>query len=390
STLDLSVLLRQVIGAAMELTETEAASILLIDPHSGELRFEAITSAERSEMEGIVVPVEGSIAGWIVTHAAPLIVPDVTRDTRFFRAVDQRTTFVTRSLLGVPLRTREKTIGVLEAINKRHGSFRDEDVLALEALAAQAAVAIQNARLFQQSDLIAEMVHELRTPLASLTASCHLLQRPELPEDRRLEIVHTIQAETARLTQMTSDFLDLARLESGRARFRRELFNLPELIMECVGIVQPQAGERDLTMRVELADDLPRPEGDRGKIKQVLLNLLTNAVKYNCDFGHILVRARVQEQALHVEVEDSGRGIAPDDLPHVFEKFYRVTDAEGWTQGTGLGLPIAQKIVENHGGQLTVRSTPGEGTTFAFTLPLPAPAAAPIITRQPGQRLPRR
>lgn len=373
-THDLPELLRQIIDAATELTDTEAASILLIDPRTHELRFEASNSVDTASMEDIVVPREGSIAGWIVSHGEPVVLNDVTQDSRHYQVVDQQMDFTTRSLLGVPLTTREKTIGVLEALNKRDaGLFTQDDVEVLQTLAAQAAVAIESARLFQQSDLIAEMVHELRTPLAALSATVHLLQRPDVPEAKRAELVSTIQRETNRLTTMTSDFLDLARLESGRARFHRQPFDVVELIGECIGVVEPQASAQ----RVSLQTDLPAKaviiEADRAKIKQVLLNLLTNGIKYNRENGAVSVRASAQGARLSVSVADTGRGISPDALPHIFEKFYRVPDSEGWTQGTGLGLAIARRIVEVHGGDMQVESSLGVGATFTFRLPLPGP-----------------
>ncbi|MBI3361265.1 MAG: GAF domain-containing sensor histidine kinase [Chloroflexi bacterium] len=369
STLELPALLRQIIEAARELTHTEAASILLIDPRTGELRFEASTQVDTSQMDSIMVPKEGSIAGWIVSHDEPLVIADVTQDPRHYQQVDKKVDFVTRSLLGVPLKTRDKTIGVLEAINKRGGGFSPDDADTLEILAAQAAVAIETARLFQQSDLVAEMVHELRTPLAALTATSHLLLRSDLPEERRAEFVRTIQQETLRLTSMTSDFLDLARLESGRARFVRAPFAMPELVAECVGIIQPQAHDRSIALRVEVPDVPRTVSGDRAKIKQVVLNLLTNAIKYNREGGTIVVRGAGDQNSYELSVADTGKGIPPDSLPRIFEKFYRVADTEGWTQGTGLGLAIAKKIVETHGGEMTVESQVGVGATFRFTLP---------------------
>ena len=372
STLDLNKLLRKIIDAARELTDTEAASIMLFDPRSGELRFEATTNQVSAELEGIVIPVEGSIAGWIVTHSQPLVVPDTSKDPRWSQVVDQRISFVTRSILGVPLVTREKTLGALEAINKREGFFSDDDVVTLQTLAAQAAVAIVNARLFQQSDLISEMVHELRTPLAALTATSHLILRPELPDAKRLELITTIQRETGRLSQMTTDFLDMARLESGRMRFNREVFDVAELIQECVEVVRPQAAGRSLTLQTQIASAPKTLESDRGKVKQVLLNLLTNACKYNRDHGAIRVSTQVAPDAYYrVVVADTGKGIPPEAMAHMFEKFYRVADTENTTTGTGLGLPIARKIIEALGGEMGVKSTPGVGSTFYFTLPLP-------------------
>ncbi len=372
STLDLPKLLNQIVLAAAELTDTEAASIMLFDPTSGELRFEAATNLSDSGLLGVVVPVEGSIAGWIVTHAEPLVVPDTAQDPRWSHQIDQRTAFITRSILGVPLVTRGKTLGALEALNKRAGTFTEEDVNVLKTLAAQASVAIVNARLFQQSDMISEMVHELRAPLTSLTAASQLLLRPDFPADRRDQIIRTIQSETGRLAQMTTDFLDMARLESGRMRFTIEAFKLPDLVHECLEVVQTQAAARGIRFAVQLPPDLPHPESDRGKIKQVLLNLLTNAVKYNRDNGLVTIAAAVSPDAAlcTVSVTDTGKGIPPDAMPRMFEKFYRVPDSERTVVGTGLGLPIAKKMVEMLGGEMGVRSTYGEGSTFYFSLPV--------------------
>ena len=370
STLDLPSLLQTIILAATELTATEAASILLLDPHTGQLRFEATTRAGPADMEHITVPLSGSIAGTIFTTCKPLIITDATADPRHFRQVDSQTAFLTRSILGVPLIHKDKPIGVLQALNKQGAdSFDDSDMQMLETLAAQAAVAIVNARLFQQSDLIAEMVHELRTPLAALTATSHILARPDLPAERRTEFVGTMREETDRLTRMTTEFLDLAKLESGRARFDRQEFDMAELAHECVAIVFPQADSKDVAIHEQMFG-LPLVNADRGKIKQVLLNLLTNAIKYNREGGGIYVSGEVIGDRMKVAVRDTGKGIPPESLPRIFEKFYRVPDSEGWSQGTGLGLAIATRIAESHGGKMIVESVVNVGTTFSFTVPV--------------------
>jgi len=371
STLELGKLLRKIIEAAKELTDSEAASIMLVDPSTGELRFEAATNMEEI-MLGIVIPVEGSIAGWIVTHSEPVVVPDTGQDSRWSQKVDQQTSFVTRSILGVPLVTRDKSIGALEALNKRTGTFNQDDATTLQTLSAQAAIAIINARLFAQSDQIAEMVHELRTPLNSLSASTHLLLRPELPTERRSEIIKTMQRETLRLSQMTTDFLDLAKLESGRMRFTKENFDVRELTDECADVVRQQAAARGIAIQCHVAPAPQTLESDRGKIKQVILNLLTNAIKYNRENGGIIVSTYVTSDSYYsVSVADTGKGIPPEAMAHMFEKFYRVADTENTATGTGLGLPIARKIIEALGGEMGAKSTPGVGSTFYFTLPLP-------------------
>jgi signal transduction histidine kinase len=224
------------------------------------------------------------------------------------------------------------------------------------------------------------MVHELRTPLAALKASTTLLLRPDLPDNRRHDIIVTMQRETDRLTRMTTDFLDLARLESGRARLENAAFDVLGLIDESVEIVNQQASERNVTIHtpteggaaVELL-------GDRGKVKQVLLNLLTNAIKYNKENGEIYVTvsmpgdANARDAMVRLEVRDTGRGISDDNKQRMFEKFFRAADTAGYTQGTGLGLVIAKKIVEAHGGEMGFDSTLDVGTVFHFTLPVAAP-----------------
>lgn len=376
STLDLGALLNRIVQAATELTGTQEASILLLDPATGELRFEAASNLSRSSMAALPVPMEGSLAGWVVTHGVPELVEDARSDARWFANVDKRLSFTTRDLLAVPMKLHEQVIGVVEAINKRDEQpWTQEDVETLTALANQAATAIQNARLFQQTDFIAEMVHELRTPLAALHASASLLQRPTLPEPVRREIVATLQTETERLTQMTNDFLDLARLESGRTQLELRPCDLLEAVNDCVGLVSPQATERGITIAVH--GSALSVTADRAQIRQVLLNLLTNAIKYNREHGHILCHvARYDERSggpapyAVVSVQDTGPGLSEEDRQSVFDKFFRAPSAARTTTGTGLGLSIARRIVEAHGGEIWVESEPGVGTTFAFTLPL--------------------
>lgn len=363
-------LLRRIISAAMELIDTETASILLMDAATGELRFELAANMDQ-EMSNIVVPMDGSIAGWVVTHGEPRVIADVSQEPSFFRNVDDILDFHTSNVLAVPLRTHQKVIGALEAVNKRDGApFNGEDVRVLMTLAGQAAIAIENARLFQQSDFMAEMVHELRTPLASLRTSTVLLQRGTL-DDEQHEILSIMQNETERLIHMTSDFLDLARLESGRMRLDHDRFEVDKLAHECINVVQAQAQDRGVTITTELEALIA--EGDRGKIKQVLLNLLTNAIKYNRENGGIHVKTttsfRHDQPSVEFSVADTGNGISREDQQSLFQKFFRVAETAGTVQGTGLGLAISKYIVEAHGGSIWIESEPGVGSTFYFTVP---------------------
>lgn len=368
--LDLEGLLQRIVEAAQELTDCEAASLLLYDPKSQHLYFEAATNAL---MEGVgrqTVPTESSIAGWVFSHAEPLLVEDALTDPRFFREMDVLTRFQTRSVLGVPLRTQDKTLGVIEAVNKRKGRFDDQDIRILQALAAQAAIHIENSRLFQQSDVVSEMVHELRTPLAALLAASYLLQRPDLPRDQLEKLGGSIYSEVKRLNEMATDFLELARLESGRTRFTREPVDLAGLVRECLEVVRPQAEAERLRLEGVFAPEVGPVFGDRNRLKQVVLNLLTNAVKYNQKGGLIRVAVSVEGSHAVLAVTDTGRGIPPESLPHMFERFYRVPDQEGATTGSGLGLAIAKRIVDANRGTIEIESEVGRGSTFTVRLPV--------------------
>jgi signal transduction histidine kinase len=369
STLDLDSLLRHIGQVAADLCSGEAASILLYDESKNVLYFHATTNLDELIMRNLVVPVESSIAGWIVMNRQPIIIGDTQHDPRHFNQVARATNVTTKSLLGVPLITKEKIIGVLEVINKQHGEFDLDDQDILSALGNQAAVAIENARLFMQSDLISELVHELRTPLTSLNTASRLLLRKETSEATRQMVVEAIIKETNRLNEMTTAFLDLSRLESGRVQLNYQDVDIQDLLQECYSLTRVKAAEKGLDIRLEIPEDLPLLRLDPNKIKQVVLNLLSNAVKYTPAPGKVIMSGWISDGDLVIEVADSGDGIASENLKHIFEKFYRVSASETIAQGTGLGLSICKKIVEMHRGNLQVDSTVGVGTTFTVTLP---------------------
>jgi signal transduction histidine kinase len=314
---------------------------------------------------------DSSIAGWVVQHNESVVIEDVEENDRHFKQADIGIT--TRSLLAVPLSVKGQVIGVLNALNKAKGqSFDEDDVNVLTILAAQAAVAIENARLFQQSDLLTEVVHELRTPLTSIRGYSKMLLLAEgIDQEKKLEFAETIHREAVRLGQMLNDFLDLARLESGRTHMAQELVNMSEVISQTLAILQPQAAERQVSITLQVPETLPTLIGDPDRLKQVMVNLVSNAVKYNHEGGRVDIEVQVGEDELNVTVRDTGRGIAEEDLAHIFEKFYRVDDPEQQAKGTGLGLSITRRIVEAHGGTIGVQSVKGQGSTFSFTLPLP-------------------
>jgi len=369
STLELDILLNRIIRAAVDITEAQAASILLYDDASRQLHFQVATDMDQPLMRGLVVPLEGSIAGWIVANRQPVRISDAKEDPRHFGMIEKVTHYATKSLLGVPLITKDKVIGVLEALNKQGGKFTETDETLLSVLGAQAAVAIENARLFQQSDLIAIFVHEVRTPLSAITTATFLLLRPEISQEERDEIVQNIHDEACRLNTLASSFLDLARMESGRVQFHSRQFELRALLVECKKVMQSKADEDGIQINIEIPADFPVFEADRDKLKQLILNLLSNAIKYNRPNGLVTLSASAEKKEFILAVQDTGIGIQEKALPNLFQKFYRVQDAEGKPTGTGLGLSICKQIVQGHGGRIEVHSQLAEGTTFTIHLP---------------------
>jgi signal transduction histidine kinase len=370
STLDLKQLLDLVIDAATELTDSEGASILLLESVTGRLKFAAASGI--SPPAELIVPLEGSVAGWIVQHGQPLVLDDVQADERHYQGIDLITHFVTRSLLGVPLTTRGRVIGVLEAINKQGGTaYTPQDIVTLRALATQAAVAIDNAHLFQQSDLVAEIMHELQTPLMSLTNAIETLGQPQLPQVQQAEIMRLARLELQRLTEMTREMLDFARLESGRIAFARERIELVQLTTDVLTMLRPLAD----TYHVSFDLDLPAHSlffvGDASRFKQLLLNLASNAVKYNRPGGRVTVKLTQEADQLILAVSDNGPGIPAEAQERLFERFFRLPDREGFSDGYGLGLAIVKRIVEEYGGRIQVDSQLDLGTTFRCLIPIP-------------------
>ena len=372
SELDLNILLSKIVRAACEVTDAKEASILMYDPNKKTLYFQAATNLDSHLKRGTIVPLNESIAGWIVNHQKPLIVDNPQKDKRHFNYIGKITNIECSSLLGIPLISKGNVIGVLEVINKRAGGFNKEDEDVLLALGAQATVAIENSRLFLQSDLIGEFVHEIRTPLSALSAAAHLLKSNRVHEDQKKKMIGILEAEIEALSDMSSSFLDLARLESGRKQYNVNEFDIRDLLIECHEIVINEAHKLNLLFILDLPDTLPRIRGDRKQLKQAFINLLNNAVKFNKIEGEIILKAKAIQDQLVIIISDTGLGIPEDERSKIFEKFYRVRSHRDQVPGTGLGLSVVKQIIHGHGGEIDFTSEVDVGTTFTITLPCEA------------------
>lgn len=363
-------LLEMIADAAAELTGSAMAMLLLLDPNVGEFRL--APGRVGREKTDLSIPIEGSAGGWVLRHGEPLVLDQGAPELDQFIEARLAGEPPAKNLAAVPLRTRGRILGVLE-VSHKHGAdgFDAQDVYTLRALASLAATASDNSHLLQQTDLIAEFMHEVKTPLMAVTAASELLAR-DLHGKKQVELIEMIQRETMRLSSMAQDFLDLSRLEAGRAQITRKPVDLAEIIYDVVRLQEPQAAARDISITVEVDGDLPVITGDYDRLRQVFLNLTSNAIKYNEEGGRIVINACQRDEELEVEITDTGPGIATENLPHLFERFYRIPDSEGFTKGTGLGLSIAARLMREHGGRIEVQSELGRGSTFRCYLPLQA------------------
>jgi len=219
-------------------------------------------------------------------------------------------------------------------------------------------------------DFISNISHELRTPLASLKALTETLQTGALSDPEVApRFLDRMVTEVDALTQMAQELLDLSRIESGQVDLNLQLVSPQELLQSATERMKMQAERVGLDLRVECNDEISNLRADPSRLEQVLVNLIHNAVKFTRPGGKVILFAEPAEGAVQFAVEDTGIGIPSDDLPRIFERFYRVDKSRSGS-GTGLGLSIARHIVEAHGGKIWADSVEGQGSTFFFTIPL--------------------
>jgi len=218
-------------------------------------------------------------------------------------------------------------------------------------------------------DFVSNVSHELRTPIASVKALAESLQEGALDDPSvAKDFLSRIDSEADKLAQMVQELGELSRIESGEAPLRKETVSIVEVIGRAVQRLKAQADRAGLDMGIHIPTDLPMVTADRDRVEQVLVNLIHNAIKFTPLGGNIQISAESEDSMIVVSVADSGVGIPADDLPRIFERFYKADKARSGG-GTGLGLSIAKHIVEAHGGRIWAESTEGKGSTFYFTLP---------------------
>lgn len=386
STLHLEPLLQIIIQSATELTDTEACSIMLLDKNTGELRFAAATGDRDNVLKKMLVPLDNSIAGWVIRKNRPLLIRDARKDPRWHSGVDESTDFQTRSLLGVPLKLRDKTIGVMELVNKKgDAGFNEDDIQIATTLSAQAAIAIENARLLDElqqayrdlseierlkNDFVSIASHELRTPLAVILGYATFL-RDNL-KGKASEQLDVVLSSAMRLRALIDDMVNLRHIQTGDLQLQRSIFSLKALILEAVEEFSELASgkQQTLTTRFIPPNDPLNIDADRQRIYLVLANLLSNAIKFTPAKGRIHVQAELKGHRYWVSVIDTGIGIPKSEYERIFNQFYQVEPPlTRRYQGMGIGLSIAKGMVEEHQGRIWVESVVNKGSKFTFVLP---------------------
>jgi two-component system phosphate regulon sensor histidine kinase PhoR len=221
-------------------------------------------------------------------------------------------------------------------------------------------------------EFVGNISHELRTPLAAIKAIVDTLRDGAINDpEAATDFVNRLDVEVDGMTQMVSELIELSRIETGKIKLKLEPLNLNLLAEEVIARLGPQADRQQVSLSAELASGLPAVQVDKERIKQVMMNIIHNAIKFTATGGKVIVSTRLDGELVTTQVSDTGIGISREDLPHIFERFFKA-DKSRSTSGTGLGLAIAKHTVQIHGGSVWVQSEEGKGSTFGFSLPLKA------------------
>jgi signal transduction histidine kinase len=365
----------------------ERLAVVLLEGDRTEVMASAGTFAGEVFPPGTVRPIAGSVFDEIMAGKPTVIRRDMQEDRSYPEDEDFAAAGL-RSRVVAPLAIAGRILGVLTIARAEPDAFTPTEVEMITLLGRQVATAVENIRMYEaerkaaeelrrlsalRADFVSLVSHELRGPMASVIGCAQTLRRRwrELAPAQRESFLALIEGETARLAALIGDVLDTSRIEAGTFPFHFAQVDIEELVQEAAEVVS--LGQDDVALRTHVASPLPPVRGDRDRLRQLLLNLLTNAVKYTVAGDEVEVEAATEDGALAVSIRDHGPGIPFEQQRLVFEKFGRVNHGGKSTPGAGLGLFIARSIAEAHGGTLVVESEPGAGATFTLRLPLARP-----------------
>ena len=388
STFDLQTVLQTLVGSAARLCEADKATITR---QKGGVFYRAESYGFSSEFMDYVktIPVEperGSVTGRALLEGKVIHIPDVQADPEYTFAEAQRLGGF-RTILGIPMLREGIPIGVFALARSEVRPFTEKQIELVTTFADQAAIAIENVRLFDEiqdksrqlevasqhkSQFLANMSHELRTPLNAILGYTELMADGAYgePSEKMLGILKRLEANGRHLLGLINDVLDLSKIEAGQLVLELSDYSLQDIAQTVRSTLEPLAADKKLGFKVEVAPHLPSGRGDGRRLTQVLINLVGNAIKFT-DAGEVVITAEASNGTFRVSVRDTGPGISAADQAKLFQEFQQADNAITRKKGgTGLGLAISKRIIEMHGGKIWVESQPGQGSTFAFTLPV--------------------
>ena len=389
STLDLDDLLQLITATATELLDCEAASILLCDENDVCLFFAAATGSDPKMLAEISVPIESSLAGTILRSSQPIILNNVEQDPRHYSLVSDQIKFKVKALLGVPMPIKDRTVGVLEALNKRNGAFNEHDASLLAVTAAHAAIAINNARLLRatqkaleqvseanqiKSNFLALASHELRTPLNIIMGYSTILNEDTSGElsSHAMEVLSAARQMRSILDEMNN----LSMLKSDEMIFKPQKLPMEDLLVYICEEMKYMAYARDQELVYAFSEGSHPVHVDLDKTALAFGNLLDNAIRFSPQGSRITVGVTRDANQVLSWVQDQGIGIPADKLHRIFEEFYQIEPPNTRHYGgLGIGLTIAKGLIEAQGGRIWAESEgAGKGSTFKVSLPMvPSP-----------------
>jgi len=389
SPADLQFVLDAVAKNAARLCDADVALIFRVD--GDVIRLAALHGPipMTQSSEGIAIG-RGSVTGRAVLDRRTIHIHDLAAesDAEFPASKAAQRRFGNRTTLVTPLLCEGIPIGAISIRRMEVRPFTDKQIDLLKTFADEAAIAVENARLFREiedksrqleaanrhkSEFLANMSHELRTPLNAIIGFSEVLHERMFGEvnEKQNEYLEDILSSGRHLLSLINDILDLSKVEAGRMELTPTTFDLPLALDNAVTLVRERASRHGIKLERVIDERLGEVVGDERKIKQILLNLLSNAVKFTPEGGRIELRAICGDGSVQISVSDTGIGIAPEDRETIFEEFRQArTHYAHEGEGTGLGLTLAKKFIEMHGGNIWVESEVGKGSTFTFTLPI--------------------
>jgi signal transduction histidine kinase len=387
SSLNLQEVLNTVAGHAVNLSKSDGCGVF--EFNSVRRAFDVVASHNLSSsflasIQTTIIDLDKTTIGQAAESGQPMQVPDMANAYDHpFREFTLKAGF--RSVLTVPMRSDGVTRGIV-LLRRSGGQFEERVVNLLTALASQSKVAIENARLFTEiedkgrqieaanrhkSEFLANMSHELRTPLNAIIGFSEVLLDPSLKvtEAEQSQFLMDVLGSGKHLLGLINEILDLAKIEAGKMELQIEPALLQDVVEAVSNTMRSLAVKKSIDLRAECDERLTPFPMDGARVKQVLLNLVGNAVKFTTEGGRVWVRAGSKDGGVCIEVGDTGPGIAAEDRDRIFLEFQQAGSDAGKPQGTGLGLALAKKFVEMHGGRIWLESEVGKGSRFFFTLP---------------------